>query len=254
MERFKSIPWPRIFAEGIAIVASILLAFWIQAWWEARQNRLAERAILSSILQEFRDIKATLVWRTTYNEAIRASIRRLTDSAIGTGPALSDEDIDGLLADLWWNQETSEWAALELSSVISSGDLALISDADLRHLLGIWPIRLEYVRNVLQRDISFHMDRQMLLLAELTALGQLHNADDGPPGFPELPYDGGRKIALATSVSHADLLSNRKFQNMLLERDTLITDILTLAFPQVADDLDETIRLLEAEPSLADEK
>jgi len=36
----RSVHWPRILAEGFAIVVSILLAFGIQAWWEGRQDRL----------------------------------------------------------------------------------------------------------------------------------------------------------------------------------------------------------------------
>jgi len=32
----RSIPWPRILAEGVAIVLSILLAFGIQAWGEGQ--------------------------------------------------------------------------------------------------------------------------------------------------------------------------------------------------------------------------
>ena len=34
----RQIPWPRIAAESAAIIASILLAFWIDAWWEGRQQ------------------------------------------------------------------------------------------------------------------------------------------------------------------------------------------------------------------------
>lgn len=45
----RSIPWPRIFAEGFAVVVSILLAFGIQAWWDARQDREAEREALELI-------------------------------------------------------------------------------------------------------------------------------------------------------------------------------------------------------------
>jgi hypothetical protein len=41
----RSIPWPRILAEGGAIVVSILLAFGIQAWWEGAQE-LNERLTL----------------------------------------------------------------------------------------------------------------------------------------------------------------------------------------------------------------
>ena len=36
MAKSEDIPWKRLTAEAIAIVASILLAFWIDAWWEQR--------------------------------------------------------------------------------------------------------------------------------------------------------------------------------------------------------------------------
>ena len=35
----KQIPWFRVFVEGAVIVASILLAFGIEAWWDGVQER-----------------------------------------------------------------------------------------------------------------------------------------------------------------------------------------------------------------------
>jgi hypothetical protein len=37
MTRLQDIPWVRILAESVAIVASILLAFAVDAWWADRQ-------------------------------------------------------------------------------------------------------------------------------------------------------------------------------------------------------------------------
>ncbi len=45
----RSIPWPRILAEGVAIVLSILLAFGIQAWWEGVQEREEEQVALAVV-------------------------------------------------------------------------------------------------------------------------------------------------------------------------------------------------------------
>jgi hypothetical protein len=50
----RQVPWPRIVAEGIAIVVSILLAFGIQAWWEERQERAMERALLTGLVEDLR--------------------------------------------------------------------------------------------------------------------------------------------------------------------------------------------------------
>jgi len=53
MKNDRNISWPRIFAEGGAILVSILLAFWIDAWWGNRADAIQERSLLSALLQDF---------------------------------------------------------------------------------------------------------------------------------------------------------------------------------------------------------
>jgi len=251
MNRLQHLPWLRILAEGIAIVVSILLAFGIQAWWEHRQIRIEERAALSALLGEFRELKAEHEWVRQYNLAMRDSIRTLTSAAVGPENTLDDQAIDRLLADLYWNQELAPWSAPVLSSLVSSGDLELISDPALRQQLGAWPVKLQNVQDILQRDLDFYNDRQMPLLAESVPLAQLINADDGPPGHPENLYDNGRQIELKTTESNAHLLESRAFQNMLVQRDVYITDILFISFHELPENLDATIALLEQELAAA---
>lgn len=42
----------RLASEGAVIVVSILLAFWIDAWWDNRQARMTEATVLESIREE----------------------------------------------------------------------------------------------------------------------------------------------------------------------------------------------------------
>jgi len=58
------IPWPRMFAEALAIVVSILLAFGIQAWWEERQDRAVEQALLTGLVEDLRQDSADYSVRT----------------------------------------------------------------------------------------------------------------------------------------------------------------------------------------------
>jgi hypothetical protein len=51
------IPWGQLTVEGIAIIVSILQAFWIDAWWDDRQNVDEEREILIGLETEFVDLK-----------------------------------------------------------------------------------------------------------------------------------------------------------------------------------------------------
>ena len=46
MTETQNIPWKRLSVEAAAIVASILLAFTIDAWWGDRQKDEAEREVL----------------------------------------------------------------------------------------------------------------------------------------------------------------------------------------------------------------
>jgi len=53
MNTVRDIPWPRILAEGAAIVVSILLAFWIQAWWDEYQEERQLHEILEALEEGF---------------------------------------------------------------------------------------------------------------------------------------------------------------------------------------------------------
>ena len=48
----ETIRWSRILLEGVVIVGSILLAFGIQAWWDQRQERIAEAEYLAAVRDE----------------------------------------------------------------------------------------------------------------------------------------------------------------------------------------------------------
>ena len=42
----------RFVAEGLVIVISILVAFWIDAWWDGRQEAEEESGVLEALLEE----------------------------------------------------------------------------------------------------------------------------------------------------------------------------------------------------------
>ena len=60
MTNTGNIPWTRILAEGGAIVASILLAFWIEAWWNEKQERQAELDYLIALQKDFSETRVSL--------------------------------------------------------------------------------------------------------------------------------------------------------------------------------------------------
>ncbi|NIP23582.1 MAG: hypothetical protein GWN81_06000, partial [Phycisphaerae bacterium] len=60
MALFRNISWPRIFAEGVVIVVSILLALWIDTWWGERQERKLELDYLEALQKDFEETRENL--------------------------------------------------------------------------------------------------------------------------------------------------------------------------------------------------
>ena len=57
MTTAHAIQWKRLFVEAIAIVASILLAFSIDAWWEERSDRIRLAGAIQNNAAEIRDAR-----------------------------------------------------------------------------------------------------------------------------------------------------------------------------------------------------
>ena len=53
----QTIQWKRLSVEAIVIVASILLAFSIDAWWEERSDRMRLAGAIQNIAAEVRDAR-----------------------------------------------------------------------------------------------------------------------------------------------------------------------------------------------------
>jgi hypothetical protein len=75
----KSIQWIRLSVEASAIVASILLAFAIDAWWAEQQDRRAENEVLNRLHEEF-----TLNRDGIGARGLRTEYRWLTSSFLGS--------------------------------------------------------------------------------------------------------------------------------------------------------------------------
>ena len=60
MKALSKIPWPYLITEGIVVVISILLAFSIDAWWDAKQKESRRQELAFDLRAEF---EYTISWR-----------------------------------------------------------------------------------------------------------------------------------------------------------------------------------------------
>ena len=134
----RAIPWVRMAAEGAAIVVSILLAFSIDAWWDARQDQADERVHLAALRVQFVESASIIDAELAQLESATASARWL----LGLTPdeaAAEDTDVvaDAFLGIFRLGRANLPSGALD--ALMTSGNLSLITDPELAAHLAAWP-------------------------------------------------------------------------------------------------------------------
>ena len=143
-ERF---PWGRILAEALAIVASILLALAIDAWWDSRQARRAESAFLVDIHAEFTQNRTRLE-AVIEGQRRRVELYRVVMREAGPGAeGLSSDSLKAIVRSAYLNPGFyPRTDALERGT--AGAGLDLIQDPGLRRgISGFWDSYGHYFRN-----------------------------------------------------------------------------------------------------------
>jgi hypothetical protein len=142
----QAIPWNRLLAEAAAIVLSILLAFWIDAWWDGRKDQLEEKEILIGLEVEFVDLRNRLEQWSQYNRTGVEFIEQF----------LSDSVTEMNLRSI---ESTFTYASLvnvldqggALDALLASGRLERITDRRIRARLLKWP---DWLEDIHTNDLS----------------------------------------------------------------------------------------------------
>ncbi len=127
--------------EGTVIVLSILLAFAVDAFWEGRTERKAERVLLETLADDFEAIRELLpvhqLGHTRTAAALEHFVDLVRDANVGDIVSVPDTAIV-----LGIRNGSFDAPSGALDAVLSSGGLRLISDPELRRMLAAWPSRL----------------------------------------------------------------------------------------------------------------
>ncbi len=132
-----NISWPRLLAEGTAIVVSILLAFWIQAWWEDRTARIKTEELLSSL--EFEWESDLVAIDTVLEDARRVSgamIRVIEANQSGPSTLSDSEAVVLMNQQRGWHTYKPSTDAL---SVVLDFGLDNVESIELRMAIVSWP-------------------------------------------------------------------------------------------------------------------
>ena len=246
MAKNTEIRWNRILAEGTAIVVSILLAFWIQAWWDGKQQRLEEKVVLSHLLEQLREMQALRDGRERYLTAILDACRKLLDIARNADTSVTDREIDFLLNDTTYVGGSNSVEVIALESLFQGGNISKIEDTRITQQIADLRFALEMEGTYAQREVSHLDSRYYPFLDAHGSVAQIYGAEDGTPGFSKAEneqwdqYPIGSEVITESKFSHRDLLSNREFQNLLVQRTFRLNSL--IGWDRTLYDVDKALR------------
>lgn len=138
----RRIPWLRVVSEGAVIVASILLAFGIDAWWDGTKERREESLVLDALRVEFQQNVGSLRVIHAIHAQYAAEVGHLLDRVLAAEEGATLQIPDSLLRALV-SFRTADPAMGTLNTLLASGRIGLIRSQDLRRALAGWPAAVE---------------------------------------------------------------------------------------------------------------
>jgi hypothetical protein len=246
MDKKPTIPWRRLLTEGAIIVLSILLAFWIDAWWQESEDRERELVVLQALLGELEGMRDDFDSQRDYNEAILAATTQLLEAGTAGEHALGQDQVDELLGDIVWYNASSIWHSATMDLLVSAGDLAALSNMQLVRLLVPLHNRLESAQARYKLDEALYRNEVIPFLGKNGNLPQILAGIDHAPGITNWPYEFPA-IRISESTDHRPLLSDSTFQGLLAAKIDLQHDILNYTLRDLDEDLGEVIEVLKIE-------
>jgi len=145
MQPYPKIPWVRVVAEGTTIVASILLAFAIDAWWDNRTEQKHADLLIEGLAADFHASQVHIEQWLGGNRRILAAqtaLRdRLHESELDTDITVPMDWVVGAIG-----APTYSPTDARLQEAISSGQIDLIESHELRDELARWRQQIDDTR------------------------------------------------------------------------------------------------------------
>jgi hypothetical protein len=243
MKMSRDIPWPRIFAEGAAIVVSILLAFWIEAWWDSERQWEDELIVLQSLRDDLIRMQHRLAEDITLSNELFDSATKLLR---GTPSTFDDPgELDKLISNLLWYNTSSVWESAPMNSLMFGGDISLISNITLAQELAALQVQMDRLQVNYDAEEDFYFQQWVPFLNENADLVRLLLTIEREHGtkavykFPDVP--------VTESINHAELLAKAKFRGLLMQIIDSQLNSRVFAYPQLGEKLDTVVELVQTE-------
>ncbi|UCC25836.1 MAG: hypothetical protein JSU98_01820 [Gemmatimonadales bacterium] len=203
--------WPRIGAEALAIVGSILLAFAIDAWWDGLQETARQRSELENLAGDFGQAREELLEKRYFHSLIASSARE-AGSRLATAGSEEVVPIPDTLVLAVLSLPTLDIANATLEELEMAADISAIEDPVLRSALVAWP---RVVRDVFNEEATSQRLTEGRLIPLLREAADLTPAWERFQGWVDRHARGTpeTRVRVAIPTRNSELL-----RNLLAER------------------------------------
>lgn len=242
--RVGRVTW--LFLQAASVVASILLAFAIDAWWAQQVEKKEKNAMLAEIRLEVLELRKWITGERAYRVAARDSARALVSAVAAGRYEDTNKTLDRRVADLLWFSGLPTTSGM-VDGLLREGGLAAIEDQSLRRALASYPTILDGFASVSQQDYATLMEALTPFLSRNSSLPQISNESYkyGRPGDGALA-DPEAIVPLGSVVDHSHLLGNQEFAGIVMRKIWNDNDVLYY-IDDFANYLDELLRLIDLE-------
>lgn len=204
--------WRSALLEGVGVLIGILIAFGIDAWWDARGERQRERTYLKSLRAELaharraiQDNKAALL------QEIRISTTRATLLSAPSAASFSSDSVYNLTRGVSSPIPIFTPPRAVLDDMIYSGGIVLIRSDSLRRALASY-------EQALARDLREQEKLDNIFLMHIAPYRYRYGSMQGVADFHGMGD-------LAIQIDPTAFARNRMFVNLVLARTVRLRDV-----------------------------
>ena len=233
----QTLPWKRLFAEAVAIVLSILLAFAIDAWWNDRSDRHAEQLLLQRLKADFTEIQSAILMIEEEHRETSAACIALMNIPEGS-PVPPTAEYDRMVALVFLTSRTFNPGMGAVAAFLGNEGAKLVDNQPLADLLLSWSGLVEELQ---EEDVFLQQGLAMRWIPFLKS-----RVGIGPylAVYPEMNV--GLPAHVANPQPRTPLVVDSELINNVLDRYKLQQIALRDIGP-VIDAVDEILRLLEGD-------
>lgn len=222
--------WRRLLAEGFVIVASILLAFGIDAWWDSKNERDQATALAAALVRDFETTRQRFdEARQRYEIVLNSMEQILVLAENGPVPEAQWARVDTILSRVFYSMNTFDPPMGAVETILSSGRLDLFHDENLLAELTRWTSDVADLKTIEQAGSQHFFEHVYPVLAERL---ELQDLDKDIPWDVPWPHDPTRA---------GTLLSDREFRSVIYMHYVLYYNIVAKL-----DRIEATIRRVSA--------